>query len=332
MPGLSVVIPTCNRRESLRITLEGLARQTVPMDSFEVIVVSDGSTDGTDDMLARLTSKLPYALRTLTQANAGPSAARNRGVREASGDIIVFLDDDVEPVPAYLARHQSHHDGDEHVAVLGRMSPDPARCAIEPVWIAWEHAKLQEIYHMFLPGGTHCMDKAGPMHFYSGNASLRRRWILDVGGFDEKFTRQEDVELAVRLARDCGVWFQFDMEADGIHRPTRTFQSWANIPAAYGKLDAQRVMDGTLRHDHMTTIEGRRHGLTRAISNVCRVAPPLTPPVSGTLKCASMMLYRLGAKTAAIAALSAMYNLTYSQQFHRALGEMHWQVPHPAHR
>src|SRR5579871_3087260 len=96
---LSVVIPTYNRKESLRRTLDGLARQTYPFSEFEVVVVSDGSTDGTAEMLAQYMQTAPYALCAITQANGGPSRARNRGIREARYDVIVFLDDDVEPVP-----------------------------------------------------------------------------------------------------------------------------------------------------------------------------------------------------------------------------------------
>jgi len=320
---LSVVVPTYNRRDSLRITLEGLARQTEPMDSFEVVVVSDGSTDGTDQMLSELASGLPYTLRAFTQSNGGPSTARNRGVREARGEVIVFLDDDVEPLPEFLCRHRKHHGNEDRVAILGPMSPDPGRSPIEPVWIAWEHAKLQEIYEMFRPGGKHFSQKARPMHFYSGNASVKRRWILDVGGFDETFKRQEDVELAERLQRDCQVWFEFDMLADGIHRPTRTYQSWLNIPAAYGMLDAQRVLDGTLPIDHVKLNESQRHAITKAISRVCLLAPALAPVVCSLLKYSALTLYRSGAKAASISALSVLYNLTYIQNFYQVIGERH---------
>ena len=157
---LSVVIPTFNRKDSLRRTLDGLARQTYPVGDFEAVVVSDGSTDGTDAMLAAYAAQSPYSLRVVTQSNSGPAAARNRGIREARHEIVVFLDDDVEPVPGFLSRHAAHHAQDETVVVLGPMSPDPNHAAKEPVWIAWEHAKLQQTYDYFPARRTLCQERA----------------------------------------------------------------------------------------------------------------------------------------------------------------------------
>src|SRR5258707_10281865 len=97
---LSVVIPTYNRCASLRRLLDALARQTLSADRFEVIVVDDGSSDGTRELLRTL--KTPYALVSIEQPNQGPGAARNRGVRAASGDLILFLDDDVVPMDDLL--------------------------------------------------------------------------------------------------------------------------------------------------------------------------------------------------------------------------------------
>lgn len=328
---LSVVIPTFNRCDSLKRTLEGLSRQTAPRDSFEAIVVSDGSSDGTDEMVTAYARSAPFPLLLHRQNNAGPSAARNRGIRAASGEVIVFLDDDVEPAPGLLERHGEHHRHSERVAVLGTMSPDPAVRRSEPVWIAWEHAKLQEIYDMFRPGGEYSECHAGPMHFYSGNASIRRQWLLDVGGFDETFKRQEDVELAVRLERQCDVWFEFDMLAEGLHRPMRTFQSWIRIPAAYGRLDAKRVLDGALELDEVRRQASGRNAATRIISQMCQSSPPVTPVVTEALKTCALAFYRAGSRGAAFSALSALYNVTYIQQFYQALAASNCQSAHPVH-
>src|SRR3954452_23505252 len=86
-PLLSVVVPTYNRRAGLERLLRALGEQTLPPDQFEVVVVNDGSQDDTADLLATLA--LPYRLRALAQANAGPAAARNLGVTQAEGWLIV---------------------------------------------------------------------------------------------------------------------------------------------------------------------------------------------------------------------------------------------------
>ena len=115
---LSVIIPTYNRKESLRCTLDGLSRQRYPFTDFEAVVVSDGSTDGTEEMLADYAQAAPYSLRIVSQVNGGPSKARNRGIQEAQNEVIVFLDDDVEPGAEFLSRHAIHHWQDEKIAVI----------------------------------------------------------------------------------------------------------------------------------------------------------------------------------------------------------------------
>jgi glycosyltransferase involved in cell wall biosynthesis len=312
---LSVVIPTYNRRESLRRTLDGLTCQTFPPDEFEVIVVSDGSTDGTEAMLIAYAASVPFALRPITQANAGPSAARNRGIAEARHEVIVFLDDDVEPCPEFLARHAAYHVEDESVIVLGPMSPDPERRAEEPVWIAWEHAKLQEIYAMFGPGGHYAGVDAGPEHFYSGNASVRRRWLEAVGGFDVTYTRQEDVELAARLRAAFGLRFVFDFAANGLHRPSRTFDSWLRIPTSYGTLDAHRVLAGQLNEQDVARQAARRSFGTRALTRLCLAVPQGLSTATMILRSLAIGLHRYGMTRAALAALSGLYNATYAAAF-----------------
>src|SRR5437867_2754121 len=84
----SVVIPAFNRREFLPLTLESVGQQRFA--DYEVIVVDDGSTDGTVEHLRWLGSRA----RVLTQANRGPGPARNRGVAEARGEYVAFLDSD----------------------------------------------------------------------------------------------------------------------------------------------------------------------------------------------------------------------------------------------
>ena len=308
---LSVVIPTFNRKESLRYTLDGLARQSHPATEFEVIVVSDGSTDGTEEMLAEYARTAPYALHFIIQMNGGPARARNRGIQEAQYEVIVFLDDDVEPLPEFLSRHAEHHRQDEKMAVIGPMSPDSARSSKEPVWIAWEHAKLQEIYTMFRPGGHYAENSAGPMHFYTGNASVRKKWLIATNGFDENYTRQEDVELAVRMQQTCGIAFCFDFAADGLHRPQRSFTSWLRIPNAYGAFDAQRIRVGLLSWADVQKNIQKRNIATRALTSLCLACPWLLSVFVVLLHRSSLILYRIGARSPALNALSALYNICY---------------------
>ncbi len=316
-PYLSVVIPTFNRKDSLRKTLDGLARQTYPASQFEAVVVSDGSTDGTDALLAAYAQTSPYMLRVISQPNGGPALARNNGIENARGEVVVFLDDDVEPSVEFLAVHAAHHANQEDTVVIAPMLPDPALLWREPAWIAWEHAMLEKQYAAWRTGEW---EGCGPHHFYSGNASLRRAHLAAVGGFDEQFPRQEDVELAVRLEKQRGVRFVYAPNAPGTHRPRRRFASWLAVPFAYGRLDVVRARRGD------TTWETVRHGYharnkaTRLLARAVLAAPFTGCLLRALLLPAATTAYRLHRAGPAFAALSVIYNLRYLEGAQSELG------------
>jgi glycosyltransferase involved in cell wall biosynthesis len=114
-PKLSVIIPTYNRLPSLQRTLAALYAQTLPHDRFEVIVIDDGSPDDTPSIAQR---EHPIAFRYERQANQGAAVARDRGVQLASGDVLVFLDDDIALTPGSLeAFARAHAQFDKLIAV-----------------------------------------------------------------------------------------------------------------------------------------------------------------------------------------------------------------------
>jgi glycosyltransferase involved in cell wall biosynthesis len=106
LPTVSVIIPTYNRREFLRHTLASLAQQEWTAAPFEVIVVDDGSTDGTEAVAAEL---FPFPVRYFHQANQGDAIARNTGAQQSQADVLIFVDDDIVVMPHYV-RHlaQAH--------------------------------------------------------------------------------------------------------------------------------------------------------------------------------------------------------------------------------
>ena len=103
MLNISVVLPTYNRLNQLKLVLAGLEKQTYPLDEFEVVVVSDGSTDGTHEYLE--TMQTPLQLRSIQQQNGGVATARNNGFSQAASDLILFIDDDVVPAPMLIEEH-----------------------------------------------------------------------------------------------------------------------------------------------------------------------------------------------------------------------------------
>ena len=121
-PRLSVAIASYNRRERLAEVLTALGAQSYPPDRYEVVVVLDGSTDGSAERARSL--GVPYTLRVIEQENSGLAATRNRGGRESTQPVVVFLDDDIVPERGFLAAHASaHRTGAEPGVALGTCPP-----------------------------------------------------------------------------------------------------------------------------------------------------------------------------------------------------------------
>src|SRR5438105_538751 len=102
-PEVSIIVPTYNRLPSVERLLTALGEQTHPAAQFEVIVVDDGSTDGTPERLETLYPA--FSLRLLRQQHQGPAQARNLGVSHALADLVLFLDDDVVPAVDLVEVH-----------------------------------------------------------------------------------------------------------------------------------------------------------------------------------------------------------------------------------
>ena len=306
---LSVVIPTFNRKQSLLLALYALAKQNYPARQFEVIVISDGSTDGSAEAVRELTT--PYRLRFVEQKNSGPSVARNFGSRLACAPVVVYVDDDIEPVPQFLEHHARAHEQDDQLVLIGPQS-EPEGESI-PHYLAWEHAMLRKQYDNFVSG----VWEAGPNNLYSGNFSVRRERLIAVGGFNEQFTRQEDVELGFRLEK-LGMRFRFDREANGFHRPTRTFASWYKTPYEYGKRDVQMARDGgedqamALARKHFN----ERNALTRFLAKRFIGVPMLEGGLLATGRFGAQKLPR----KLALNFCSLLFNLRYLQGMSEELG------------
>jgi GT2 family glycosyltransferase len=225
---ISVVVPTYNRLDRLRRVLRALADQSLPAESIEVVVVSDGSSDGTERYLTD--GDLPRQVVPVFQPNAGPAAARNNGVRHASAALVLFLDDDVIPSRTLVEAHLRAHADHPGTVVIGPMlTPDDH--PMSP-WVSWEQRMLYKQYDAMDAGRY----TAKARQFYTGNTSVSRALFEAHGGFDETFRRAEDIELAYRLADD-GVEFHYCAEARGYHYAERSFAAWCGIASEYGRND-----------------------------------------------------------------------------------------------
>jgi len=192
----SVVIPTFRRPETLFPVLDALGRQVTPPE-FEVVVVDDGSGDDTPERLSAYRPAYPF--RFFSQENGGPASARNRGVREARGRIVLFLGDDTVPEPPLLAVHgKAHGEPRMHpIAVLG-YTTWPRDLRVSPFLHQINEYGLQFGY-----GLIRDPEQVPFNFFYTSNVSLPRELLLEAGLFDTSFPHAawEDIEVAYRLTR-----------------------------------------------------------------------------------------------------------------------------------
>ena len=312
----SMIIPTYNRRQQLQRVLDAVARQEYDLDAVEVLVISDGSQDGTEsDLLLRARSG-PLRLRPIFQENQGVAASRNRGLEEACGELVIFLDDDVVPRPGMLRAHfAAHARYGAGVVVLGPLLT-PVGHTLSP-WVAWEQRMLDKQYNDMVQGNW----QATARQFYTGNVSLRRSALLEAGGFDPSLRRGEDVELGYRLAQ-MGLRFVFEPEAAGDHYANRSYESWLAIPYAYGLLDVnlanerghQWLLPRILYEFH------ERNPLVRGLVRLCLDRPGLSDWISAALDRAGRASHAWKIGEATRAAYSGIFNLRYYQGVADSLG------------
>jgi glycosyltransferase involved in cell wall biosynthesis/peptidoglycan/xylan/chitin deacetylase (PgdA/CDA1 family) len=196
VPRFSIVIPTYQRRALVLAAVQALARQSFT-ERYEVIVAVDGSTDGSADALRALQLRMP--LTVLEQPNRGASAARNLGARAARGEILLFLDDDMEADANLLAELDgSHQDGAD--VVFGHLPLHPGSPAnfLSDGIRQWTEGRLKRLT---TPGESLTLHD-----LMTGQVSLARALFERVGGFDTNFTLNgtfgdEDIDFGYRLMR-----------------------------------------------------------------------------------------------------------------------------------
>lgn len=191
---VSVVIATHNQSSTLQTCLEALAHQTLDECAYEILVVDHGSTDDTWPTLKDLKSDSVHIFRQQTR---GASAARNRALKAAKGEFVLFLHDDVKAQPDLLSTHLATHRSrpESHLCVLGTVAQSEASLCNPFTRYLEENDILLEFGQM-LP-----MDYVPAQHFYTDNISVSLHSLKDVGFFDESFyiDPTESIDLGFRL-------------------------------------------------------------------------------------------------------------------------------------
>jgi len=207
---VSVVVRTYDQRIALETCLQRLFAQRFPPEHLEVIVVDDGSTDGTDTMMKNLVP--PTDVKYLSLPHGGRAAAANAGARAAAGEVLLFLDADTWASERLVSSHARHFVNSPPVTVVGltRTHPD-ARVNL--------FMQTRESYNL----AEAALGRNLAPVFGGNNSSVRAGDFWAVGAFDEHFTGHgwEDVDLALRLhARGALLRFEPDAVADHMHVET----------------------------------------------------------------------------------------------------------------
>lgn len=215
MRGISVVIPTFNRCETLPFVLEGFNKQTFPSSSFEVILVDSMSDDGTEEFLRTFQPK--FSFRYIRQENRGRAGARNRGILEAGEGIIFFTDSDIIPEENLLEKHAEFHQTHLPAAAVGWETRIQSIRQLS--WLQNHPSKRFRLHSLR-------RKKLHWLYFLTGNLSIPKKDLLKAGLFDEAFQGYgyEDLELGYRVSK-AGLPILYLPEAVNYHLHPRSLES-----------------------------------------------------------------------------------------------------------
>ena len=216
---ISVVIGTYNFKDKLKLVLNSLIEQSFNHELFEVIIVDSESDDGTDKWLS--SAKFPFVLKYIRQKNEGKAAARNRGIQEATSDLVLITDADMIADKDLLKEHynlQNQYNFD--VLVEGK------------TWVLKEEA-LPVLDHLRRPYITHKVKHSQKLGFYyclTGNLSFPKKFYSKYGGFDESFKNYgwEDIAYGYELINKQKQKLIYSDRAINYH-----FHVWSDLQEIY---------------------------------------------------------------------------------------------------
>jgi glycosyltransferase involved in cell wall biosynthesis len=212
-PYLSIIIPTYNRKKKLAKCLKALHKQKISQESYELIIVNDGSTDETKKFLEE-EMNFHENLKALHQENSGQAKARNKALDIAQGQVILFIDDDIYTSEDFLKTHIEFH----------KKNPEITKsCLGLTLWTPDE--KITPYMHWLTQGGhqfAYHKLKADQIvdykHFYTSNISVKRDLIAEAR-FDTDFKGYgwEDIEFAYRLFKNKSLSIEYKPNALAYH-------------------------------------------------------------------------------------------------------------------
>ncbi len=228
LPVISVIIPTYNGAHRISNTLDAIISQSVSPD--EVIVVIDGSSDNTAQVVERYSHKF-INLKIVNQPNMGRAGVRNTGAKNANGEILIFYDDDTRPKPDSIFRHRDFHLLHSHSICSGFPLEDEKLMKTDiQIYKLWLSKKWTQKYH----SGLNQLNEQN-LFLTAANMSIPKALFNSLGGFNEKLTDAEDYELAVR-AYEKGIPVYFDKSNIAWHDDFITCKSYINRQRQYNAM------------------------------------------------------------------------------------------------
>ncbi|MEM7309788.1 MAG: glycosyltransferase family 2 protein [Planctomycetota bacterium] len=219
-PKLTVLLATHERCDVLLECLEAYSRQLVAPGTFEIIVIDDGSTDGTREVGEELVLPVPFTF--LHKEADGASRARILGMPHARGELVLFVNDDTIPFPDNVQAHlQAHRELEgQRAMVLGSFEQTPEHLE-NALMRLLERSHFVFDYGRWEPG-----QELGAGAFYTCHISVSRAAVEEAGGFDPDFSHYgcEDTDLGARL-EDLGWTIHYRPECRAIHRHLLTFDA-----------------------------------------------------------------------------------------------------------
>lgn len=221
-PFVSIIVPTFRRPDVLRETLRALLQLDYPADRHEIIVVDDGSGDGTADVVEALRAEHPHLLYQ-PQKNSGVATARNNGARLARGEILIFNDDDIVVQPSMIHQHLETMEEFDDCLVNGHweFAPELAQ-ALQKTPFGRYRIELEQWVKKNLAKTPLRAGRVEPEGMTACNLGVRREHFRQVGGFDEDFpfAGYEDQEFSLRAAA-LGLRFVYNYDLQFWHNDHR---------------------------------------------------------------------------------------------------------------
>ena len=193
---MSVIVPSFNRKDEIQELLTSLESQDLSNDRFEVIIVDDGSTDGTDGWIYDFSKTSDLDLKFIRQDHKGPGAARNLGMQSANGDVFVFIDSDCTAPPDWLSIIKKAFDENPEIRAFG--GRDDALPDFPPLLLAINYSMTS----FLTTGGMRGGKKKRLARFYprSFNMGLHRELYEKIGGFGD-LRHGQDIEFSNRIIK-----------------------------------------------------------------------------------------------------------------------------------